>query len=102
MSIRDRDPLTGNVYDRLALRIRQTVREVHHDLPGVERFTVALVNPFTITQLDGELQLEDGDPDFTIGETLRARLTGALVSNNDLVWVSRQDGEFHAFDVVSQ
>jgi hypothetical protein len=102
-NVSDRDGHTGNVFDRLALRIRQTVRDVHsNELSGVERFSISLVNPFTIAQLDGDLVLVDGDPDFTIGETLRARLTSGLVQVNDLVWCSRQDQEFHAFDVISR
>lgn len=97
-----RQPRTGSVFDQLAERIRQTVRDVHaNELSGVERFAVQIVNPFTVAQVQGELSLEDGDPDFTVGEALRVRLAAAQVAIGDLVWVARSDGEWHAFDVVS-
>jgi hypothetical protein len=103
MKTQRRTPRSGNVFDDLAQAIQQTVRDVHaNDLSGLERFTVATVSPFTIGQVQGELMLEDGDPDFTVGETLRARLAAAQVNVGDLVWVGRHDGDFHAFDVVSR
>lgn len=79
------------------------VREVHaNELSGVERFKVTAVRPsLVIGQVQGELSLEDGDPDFTVGETLRARLVATTVHVGDLVWCAREDGEWHAFDVVS-
>jgi hypothetical protein len=98
-----RSARTGRVFDDLALALQQMVRDVHaNDLSGVERFTVTTVTPFVIGQVGGELSLEDGDPDFTIGETLRARIAAAQVTAGDLVWVGRHDGDFHAFDVVSR
>lgn len=103
MSTQARTPRSGEVFDELALRLREMVSEEHlNNLSGVERFKVALLAPFTIGQVGGELLLTDGDPDFTIGETLRDRLGGHHVVNGDLVWVARQDSEFHAFDVVSR
>jgi hypothetical protein len=92
----------ANVFDELALAVQQLVRDVHaNELSGVERFTVTTVTPFVIGEVGGELSLEDGDSDFTIGETLRARIAAAQVHVGDLVWVGRHDQEWHAFDVVS-
>lgn len=94
---------TTVVFDELASRLRRMVREVHtNELSGVTRFKVLTVNPLVVAELQGELTLEDGDPDFTIGEALRARAAAAQVSVGDLVWVAREDQEWHAFDVVSQ
>lgn len=93
---------TAAVFDQLAMRMRAMVREVHHnELSGVERFQVLLVVPFVVREVQGELALEDGDPDFTVGETLRGRIAASQVAVGDLVWVARHDGEWHAFDVVS-
>lgn len=98
-----RSPRTHGVFDQLALRLHQMVRDVHHnELSGVERFTVVSVSPFVVDEVAGELSLEDGDPDFTIGETLRMRITAGQVASGDLIWVGRNDGEWHAFDVVSR
>lgn len=96
-------PRGPEVFDELALRLQQMVKDVHtNEASGVERFQVQHVSPLIITQLHGELVLEDGDPDFTIGETLKARLTAATVHNGDLIWCARSaDQEWHAFDVVS-
>jgi hypothetical protein len=94
---------TGQVFDDLALAFQQMVRDVHaNELSGVERFTVATVNPFVLSEVGGELTLEDGDPDFTIGETLRTRIGAGQVAAGDLVWAGRHDGDWHAFDVVSR
>lgn len=98
-----RQPTRGSVFDELAARIRQTVREVHvNELSGVERFTVQLTAPFTLGEVGGDLVLADGDPDFTVGEQLRVRLGAGQVAAGDLVWVARHDGDWHAFDVVSR
>jgi hypothetical protein len=92
-----------DVFDRLALALQQMVRDVHHnDLSGLERYTVVALNPFAIAEVGGELSLEDGDPDFSMGETLRTRVGAGQVSAGDLVWVGRHSGEWHAFDVVSR
>lgn len=102
MSVR-RTPTSGSVFDDLASRIRQTVRDVHaNELSGVERFSVQYLEPFTIGEVAGDLVLVDGDPDFTLGEALRARVAAAQVQLGDLVWAARNDGEWHAFDVVSR
>jgi hypothetical protein len=101
--MRTREPRNGQVFDQLAMRLRALVREVHaNELSGVDRFTVMTISPFVIGEVQGELTLEDGDPDFTLGETLRARVTAGQVAVGDLVWVGRNDGEWHAFDVVSR
>lgn len=94
---------TTVIFDELASRLRRMVREVHtNDLSGVTRFKVLTVDPFVIGELQGELTLEDGDPDFTMGEALRARAAAAQVAVGDLVWVARENQEWHAFDVVSR
>jgi DNA helicase TIP49 (TBP-interacting protein) len=98
-----REPRNGQVFDQLAGRLRQMVRDVHHnELSGVDRFTVLTVSPFVVAEVHGDLTLEDGDPDFSIGETLRTRITASQVNAGDLIWVGRNGGAWHAFDVVSR
>lgn len=94
---------TASKLEQLAGRLRQLVLDTQHNYgSGVQRFKVTIVAPLTLTELGGELVLEDGDPDFTVGEALRARAVAAQVASGDLVWVAREGQEWHAFDVVSR
>jgi hypothetical protein len=97
-----RNTVNGGVFDELALKLRQMARDEQANGAGVERFLVTQISPLTVTQLSGDLTLEDGDPDFTIGETIRDRITADQVDVGDLIWVARAENQdFHAFDVVS-
>lgn len=101
MARTSRAPRGPAIFDQVALRLRGMVREVHaNELSGVQRFTVLSVSPFRVGEVPGELVLEDGDPDFTIGETLRAQLNAGVVSVGDLVVVAREGQEWHALDTV--
>ena len=96
-----RTPTGPGTVDELALRIRQVARSVQqNEGSGVERFKVLLTNPLTLGDMDGSLVLEDGDPDFTIGEVFRGQMTDQVVAAGDLVWVARDGQEWHALDRV--
>lgn len=63
----------ATVYDELADRIRSLVRrEVDHRGPAVMRFKVVSVEPLVVEQVDGELFLEEGDPDVEVDRGLLA------------------------------
>lgn len=61
------------VYDDLADRIRGLVEDrVAATAPKVLRFKVLTADPLVIEQIDGELVLEEGDPDVEIDRRLIA------------------------------
>lgn len=96
----------GLVFDRLATRLREMAREEADNASGVERWLVKHADPLMIEQLDGDLVLEEGDPDFTVGEWLRQLRVAYGLPVGSLVWVARASGaeddlEWHALDVVS-
>jgi hypothetical protein len=94
-------------FDRLALRIRRAASETQENVgSGVERYKVTMLDPFTIQQLRGTLALEAGDPDFTMGQSVRARILAGQVDVGDLVWVAYEGSgpsgpEYHALDLVN-
>lgn len=94
-------------YDRLGVAIVDLVRSEAPASSGIERWKVVHREPLVIEQVDGEVVLEDGDPDFTIGDALRARLADPEnpPAVGALVWVAAVEEEsgteWHAFDVVS-
>lgn len=65
--------MARTAYDDLADRIRGMVRhEVDARSPRVERWKVVSSNPLVIEQIDGDLTLEEGDPDVEIDRRLIA------------------------------
>lgn len=102
MSAREQTPTRrAGVFEELALALREMVRDEHaNSASGLERFVVQHADPLRVTQLHGDLILEDGDPDFSIGKAVIA----AVPAVGDVVWVARSAGanpDFHAIDVVS-
>lgn len=98
--------MANEVFDRLATRLREMARAEAEAASGVERWTVRQASPLVIEQLDGELVLEEGDPDFTVGDWLRQLRTAYGIEVGSQVWVGRassapDDVEWHALDVVS-
>lgn len=90
-----------DIYDQLASRLREMVAEEHvNSLSGVERFTVQRATPLLLEHTDGDLVLEEGDPDFTIGVTVRAYLTSHGVVVGDQVWCLRENQEWHLVDIT--
>lgn len=76
-------------YDELADRLRRLAREeARVAAPPVERFKVTRADPLVIEQIEGDLVLEEGDPDVEIdrgvladrpavGDTVRVHHDGA-------------------------
>jgi hypothetical protein len=59
--------------DELADSIRGLAREEAQAVsPPVSRFKVLRVNPLTVEELDGDLVLEEGDPDVEFDRALLA------------------------------
>lgn len=92
----------GNVFDQLALRLREVVRaEQLNTGGGVERYKVNQLSPLVLEHLAGDLQLTAGDPDFSVGTWFQNRLTASAVAVGDVVWVLREDSEWHVLDVAT-
>lgn len=84
--------MARTVYDELADRIRALVDDrVEAAAPKVLRFKVLTSDPLVIEQVDGELVLEEGDPDVEIERGLIAS-PEARPDVGDLVRV-HHDGE---------
>lgn len=59
------------VYDDLATRIRGVARDhARAESPPTLRFRVASTGPLVLDQIDGDLVLNEGDPDFTIADAV--------------------------------
>jgi hypothetical protein len=91
-----------NTLTELASRIRGIAHdEAVNNGTHFSRWTVRQPSPLIIEELEGDLVLEEGDPDFTIGDLLRKfRATNALVAGDQLL-VIHASGEWHAVDVVT-
>lgn len=86
----------------LAHRLRRLAREeVVNAGTHVARFQVRQASPLVIEEMDGDLVLEEGDPDFTIGDLLRHFRASNGLQVNDQVLVVHAGGEWHATDVVT-
>lgn len=93
---------TPGIFDQLAVKLREMVQAEHvNSLSGVERFRVVRVAPLMVEHVDGDLVLEDGDPDFTVGSWVRQRIANYGITVGDQVWCARESQEWHAFDVTS-
>lgn len=96
MSTRHARPLT-----ELAQRLRRVAREEAASSGSVDRWTVLSAVPFVIEEIDGPLVLEDGDPDFVIGDLLRQHILRYGVTKGDQIIVVHSGGEWHALDAAS-
>lgn len=91
-----------HVLSELAMRLRRMARdEAQNTGTSVQRFRVTQKHPLIVEELEGELVLEDGDPDFTIGEGLRQHIATYGVEKDDQILVSHSSDEWHAFDAVT-
>jgi hypothetical protein len=94
-------------YELLGAKLIGLARDEAEAVAGaIERWTVLHTNPLVIEQIDGDVILEEGDPDFTVGDWLRQHREIYGLVNGSLVWVAavpEPEGgvEWHAFDVVS-
>lgn len=96
-----RSPRSASVFQDLAQRLREVVRDEHRNgLSGAERFTVTSTVPLIIEQLAGDVILEDGDPDVTIGGWMRQYIANYGLRLGDQVWCLREGMEWHVVDVA--
>lgn len=97
---RTQTPQPPDVFAQLALRLKQLVHDEHiNNLSGVERFTVRSVSPLIVEHMDGNLVLEDGDPDFTVGAWFRQFMLNYTLVVGDQAWCLREGQEWHLIDV---
>ena len=91
----------GDIFDQLALRLRDmTLATQINDGSGVERYKLNQVSPLILEHVDGDNVIEDGDPDVTVGALLRKYLASESIEVGDVVFVLREDSEWHILDVV--
>lgn len=87
---------------RLGQAIRRAARdEIAYSGTSVERWRVVQQSPLLIEQIEGDLTLEDGDPDFVVGDNLRRHIVRFGLAADDLVVVARMGGEWHALDAAT-
>lgn len=90
-----------DVFARLALKLREMIRhEQVNNGTGVERFQVTSVSPLRIEHQGGDLVLEDGDPDFTVGSWVRQYMLNYALTAGDQVWCLREGQEWHVVDIT--
>jgi hypothetical protein len=90
------------VVTELARRIRHVARhEAQNAGTAVERWSVKQAKPLIIEEIEGDLTLEEGDPDFTVGDALRQHIASYGLSPGDQVLVAHAGQEWHAFDAAS-
>lgn len=86
----------------LASRLRRLVREeTQRSGTEMQRFRVRQASPLLIEEVEGDLVLEEGDPDLTLGDLLRKHIAANEVEEDDQVIVVKSSGEWHALDVVT-
>lgn len=95
-------PRSPNVIGELAQRLKGMAREeAQRTGTDAARWRVRQSDPLIIEEMEGELVLEDGDPDFTVGDLLRAHIADNEVEKDDQIIVIHSSGEWHAVDVVT-
>lgn len=91
-----------HVLAELAQRFHSVARqEAHNSGSSIERWRVRQAKPLLIEEIEGDLTLEDGDPDFTIGDSLRQLIATYGLEEDDQVLVVHAGKEWHAFDAAS-
>lgn len=90
------------VLPRLARRLRGVAREEAAKTTVIERWRVIGTSPLIVEEVEGDLVLEDGDPDFAIGVALRQHIATYGIAEGDQMLVVRSGEEWHAFDAVTQ
>lgn len=91
-----------NALHDLAHGIRRLAHsEVVNHGTHIERWRVLQGKPLLIEEVEGDLVLEEGDPDFTIGDPLRQHIATYGLAKDDQVLVTKAGHEWHAFDAAS-
>lgn len=90
-----------HVVTELAQRIRKVAAHEASKTTNVERWRVTKATPLIIEEIEGDLILEDGDPDFTIGVALRQHIATYGIAPGDMMLVAYSGKEWHALDAVT-
>lgn len=88
-----------SVYRDLAAELQKLSQA--GDAANLLRFKVASANPLILSQVEGDLVLQDGDGDLELGDWLKQFQVSYGLRKNDLVWVIQAGEEYQAFDVLS-
>lgn len=90
--------MARNVWDDLVDRLRTFVHgEVEQTGHRTRRFKVVYRNPLVVEAIDGELLLEEGDPDLEIDRAVLADRPNV----DDLVVVQQTEDEYAIVGVIA-
>jgi hypothetical protein len=89
------------VWDDLADELDGMMSRHVANASRTERWKVLGVGPLLIGQLQGELTLEEGDPDLELTQWVRTYMESPGLVIGDVVLVHFSDEEYSAYDVVS-
>lgn len=92
---------SATVLPELAKGVHEIANRAAARAASVERFKVTGTSPLMIEEIEGDLVLEEGDPDFTIGAALSQHIATYGIEVDDVVMVSRAGGEYHALDAAT-
>jgi hypothetical protein len=89
-----------DVFADIAARLRELARtEIREHATAAERFKVVAIDPLALDQVDGDIILEEGDPDLVIGAWLQQYREQYGLPLDTYVIAIREDDEWHALDV---
>jgi hypothetical protein len=95
-------PARPHALSELAQRLKRMAREeAANSGTSVDRFRVIQEAPLVIEEIEGDLTLEEGDPDFTVGDALRQHIATYGIEKDDQILVAHAGKEWHAFDAAS-
>jgi hypothetical protein len=89
------------VWDELADMLEGRMASHVVNSAHTERWKVLKVSPLVVGQLQGELTLEEGDPDLEITQWVRTYMKSPGLQIGDVVLVLYADEEYSVHDVVS-
>jgi len=89
------------VWDELADELDGMMGRHVANASRTERWKVLGLEPLMIGQLQGELTLEEDDPDLELTQWVRKYMETPGLSIGDVVLVHYSDEEYSAYDVVS-
>lgn len=97
---------TRHRHPRALTELAQRLRTLAHDEAAnagstIHRFAVRQPAPLVIEEVEGDLVLEDGDPDFTVGDGLRQHIARYGLAGGDQIIVAHAGDEWHALDAAS-
>lgn len=90
------------VWDALADAIDGRIERHVSNATRTERWKVLLLAPPTFGQIQGDLVLEEGDPDLEITQWVRKYNATTGLAIGDVVLVHFSENEYSVYDVVSE